>query len=316
MLGRSDPTLEANRPMRLAWWGVLALALVDIAWAIAADWSLGGRGKLLSVFLGSACLLPLLFVRRYRSDLRIRSTLLAALLLVAFSFAACILSYLVVSLGTPLFDDTYARWDRAIGFDWLAATQWVDRHGPVKQAFHLAYHSGLVQIGCVVLFLGFSRRLARLNEFIALYLSGVLLAIACSLAFPAAGPWVGAPATVPFDASALSHFFPLRNGDMRAIDFNQAQGLISMPSVHAMIAVFLLWAMRGTGRLFPPVAILNILMLMATPTEGGHYLVDVIGGVVCAVAMVAGYRAFVTGPATADAPAPASGPLGSLESSS
>jgi membrane-associated phospholipid phosphatase len=58
-----------------------------------------------------------------------------------------------------------------------------------------------------------------------------------------------------------------------------AQGLISIPSFHAIMAVLVAYAMRGT-RLFFPFLILNAAVMLSTPTRGGHYLVDVLAGVV------------------------------------
>lgn len=254
---------------------------------LAGDWSTLGRERLISLLGGSGMLLPLLLIERYRSDLRLRSTLLTALLLIAFSFVASVLSYLVVSVDQPLIDQQLSDWDRAIGFDWLAAVHWVAGHPFLERAFNFAYYSGLFQIGFIVLFLGLTARIGQLEEFIGLYIAGLLLAIVVSLFFPAAGPWVGAPAPTPFDASVLSHFLPLRSGSLRAIDFSHPQGLISMPSAHAMLAIFLCYAMRGTGWLSGCVITLNGLMLASTPTVGGHYLVDVIAGILCAAVMIA-----------------------------
>lgn len=269
-----------------SWWAVFSVALIDIGWTVAGDWSLFGRERLLAIALGCGSLLPLLILERYRSDCRVRATVQAVLLLIAFSLAASVLSYLVLSVGTPLADTAFARWDRAIGFDWLAAAYWIDAHPPIKHALSVAYGSGLIQIGFVVVFLGLTARIKQLDEFVELYVAGLLLAIVCSWVLPAAGPWASAPARMPFDASVLSHFVPLHGGHIRIIDLDHAQGLISMPSVHAMVAIFIIYAMRGTGVLFPPICVLNMLMLISTPTEGGHYLVDVIGGGFCAAALI------------------------------
>lgn len=288
--GAHAPFRSKLRRLPLAWSAVLAVALIDFVWTVWGGWSLLGRERLILVILGSGCLLPLLLFKRYRSDVRVRSTVLAVLLLIAFSLVASVLSYLVVSAGAPLVDSTFARWDSAIGFNWLDTTYWVNEHPPIKHAFGIAYGSGLIQIGFVVLFLGLAGRGRQLNEFVELYVAGLLLAIACSLVFPAAGPWINAPAQMPFDASVLSHFVPLHVGLTRVIDLDHAQGLISMPSVHAMVAIFIVYAMRGTGLLFPPIFALNTLMLMSTPTAGGHYLVDVIGGGFCAAALIWTHR--------------------------
>jgi membrane-associated phospholipid phosphatase len=45
-----------------------------------------------------------------------------------------------------------------------------------------------------------------------------------------------------------------------------------------VLAILFTYAHRGS-RAFVPVAVFNALMLLSVPSEGGHYLVDVLGGV-------------------------------------
>jgi membrane-associated phospholipid phosphatase len=283
-------TTTILRALPLPWRTTLLIALIDVAWITIGGWSLRATQQLSLLVIACCSLAPLLFVERYRDDPKVRGTVLAAFQLISFSAVASILSYLAVGAGAPLFDDDFAKLDRAIGFDWLTAAYWINDRPLLKQAFSVAYHSGLVQVGMVVLFLGFTARTDQLEEFVGLYVGGLVLAIAISLVIPAAGPWYGIRHATPFDASVLSHFEPLHNGGTRIIDLDHAQGLISMPSAHAMMAVFLVYAMRGTGMLFIFFFGLNVLMLAATPTEGGHYLVDVIGGMVCASALIIAFR--------------------------
>jgi membrane-associated phospholipid phosphatase len=62
------------------------------------------------------------------------------------------------------------------------------------------------------------------------------------------------------------------------------QGLVSLPSYHAAMGLLFIWAFRHVRLLFPAAVVLNIALLASTPTHGGHYLVDVIAGLlVCAV---------------------------------
>lgn len=276
---------EAVPRQSFAWGVVFCLALIDLAWIHASGWSVPFREVLLTRWPYLGLFVPLLF-HRYRSDLRLRSTLLGTAVLIAFSNFGSVLSYLVLSVGGPLADRSLARWDAALGFDWLAAVNWVDAHPSVQHVFRVAYQSGLVQVGLVVLVLGFTARLQQLHEFIDLYIAGSLIAIASSLAFPAAGPWIDAPGA-PFDASVLSNFVPLHDGTLRKLDLIHLQGLISVPSAHAMVGVFLVYSMRGTGLLFLLSAMLNGVLLLATPTEGGHYLIDVIAGILCAAGLIA-----------------------------
>jgi membrane-associated phospholipid phosphatase len=53
--------------------------------------------------------------------------------------------------------------------------------------------------------------------------------------------------------------------------------------------VLLTYAHRGGALLFP-VAALNAVMLVSIPSEGGHYLIDVLAGVATAVFAIVAIR--------------------------
>ena len=138
----------------------------------------------------------------------------------------------------------------------------------------------------MVLVLGFGKRPAQLEEYVVAYMAAALACIAISGAFPAAGPWSHYSLASAIDVSSLSHFEPLRDGRLRSIDLASMQGLISIPSMHAATAILIVHALRGT-RWFAAAAALNAAMIAGTPIEGGHYFVDVIGGVALALMIVA-----------------------------
>ena len=81
----------------------------------------------------------------------------------------------------------------------------------------------------------------------------------------------------------------LRNGEMTRISLTQVNGLITFPSFHAALAIILIYASRGVKVLFPAFLVLNLLMLAATPTVGGHYFIDIIAGA-CVVLCLACLR--------------------------
>ena len=56
------------------------------------------------------------------------------------------------------------------------------------------------------------------------------------------------------------------------------QGIVTFPSYHTVLAILFVYTHRGLRWTFPPVAVLNGLMLAAIPSVGGHYVVDMIGG--------------------------------------
>jgi membrane-associated phospholipid phosphatase len=70
----------------------------------------------------------------------------------------------------------------------------------------------------------------------------------------------------------------LRHGSLPSLDMMLLKGVIAFPSFHAVLAILFTYAHRGS-RVFVPVAVFNGLMLLSIPSEGGHYLVDVLGGI-------------------------------------
>jgi len=258
---------------------------IDAVWLLLAGWSVSGRGVAVLTLGVIACLAPLA-IRRYRRDIRIRTTMRFCALLLIFQAAAATLSYLVVSTNAALVDAPLAAWDRALGFDWLALLGWLQAHTRLQALLQLAYSSGLLQLVFVVLFLGFTGRRERLEEFMLLFVAATLLTIGVSGVFPAAGAWKFFADAGPFDLSSLSHFERLRDGRLRDIALDNMQGLISIPSLHAAMAVLLVHAVRSTRVVLPVFAGLDLAMLASTPIAGGHYFVDVLAGGALALALI------------------------------
>ena len=268
-----------------AWSLTLLVMCVDAVWLVFGGWSVSARGVAVIGFALAAFHSPLM-LGRYRRDLRISTTVRAAALLVAFQAAAATLSYLAVSTNAALVDAPLAAWDRALGFDWLALHAWLQAHPSAQATLRFAYYSGLAQLVFVVLFLGLSHRPGRLDEFMRLFIVATLLTILVSGVLPAAGAWKHYAIGTPFDLASLSHFEALRDGRLRDIPLHAMQGLISIPSLHTVMALLLAYAMRATV-LLPVFVVLNAAMLASTPVDGGHYLVDVLAGAALAIGLIA-----------------------------
>jgi membrane-associated phospholipid phosphatase len=63
------------------------------------------------------------------------------------------------------------------------------------------------------------------------------------------------------------------------------QGIISFPSFHTICAVLLANMARGRRWLTPLLA-LNLLMILSVMSEGAHYAVDILSGVLVAFAAI------------------------------
>lgn len=279
------PAIKAVRQFDLAWMLTCIVLSIDIVWLLLAGRSVPWPNVAGTTLAVAAFLAPL-SIGRYRRDLRLRITVRAAALLFIFQAAGATLSYLVISTNAPLIDAPLAVWDRALGFDWLALHGWLQSHPSVQTALRLAYQSGLPQLAFVILFLGLSARPAQLDQFMRLFIAATLLTIIVSGLLPAAGAWKHYALADQFDLSSLSHFEQLRDGRLHDIPLGRMQGLISIPSLHAAMAVLLVHAMRET-RLLSVFVVLNAAMLASTPIDGGHYLVDVLAGTALAIGLIA-----------------------------
>lgn len=194
-------------------------------------------------------------------------------------FAACaVLSYLVTTTALPLQDAALARADHLLGFDWLAWFRWVYERPPLHALLHLAYASALPQLIAIVVYLALSGQSARNSELIWILALSLLVIIPISGMLPAASAWVYYGVTDLVQAIHLPDFTALRAGQMRELDLTQLEGLITFPSFHTTLGIVLPYALRKQRAVFVPAALLNGVMILSVPSEGGHYLVDVIAG--------------------------------------
>lgn len=270
------------------------LAAVDLGWGLEGHWSITGRGAVAAIFVALALLSPLLF-ERYRHDEKIRITLVCSSLFILFSLTASFFDYLLVGTNASLIDNTLATWDHVLGFDWPKVYLWTKQRPYLDYALALAYSSVFPQISAVIIYLSFTKRREQLAEFNTALILSYLITSVVSVYFPAAGPAKFYQGVVHADVSLLSHFEPLRDGTLRAFDVRTAQGLISIPSFHTVMAILLTYSMRRT-RMFSIFLILNIAVIISTPTQGEHYLVDLIAGAITVITAIALWhkRAFLT----------------------
>ncbi|MBB3008564.1 phosphatase PAP2 family protein [Cupriavidus alkaliphilus] len=200
-------------------------------------------------------------------------------LLVAFTNVMGVMSYLLVTLAPPLVDGQLAALDQMLGFDWPRAYAWVRAHPGIDGVLKLAYMSGLAQLVLIPMLTGLLGQSTYLREFIANLMLSCVLLLLIAAPWPAAGAYVSYGLASPDEVATVAHFAQLRDGTMHVFDLGHMQGLVSLPSYHTALALIFIQAMRWTRVGFLVACVLNGLMILSTPTEGGHYLVDVIAGV-------------------------------------
>jgi membrane-associated phospholipid phosphatase len=265
-----------------------------------------GAGTLL---LGAAY-----FYRNHRADLKLASALETTAQVLIFAAVAAPLSYIAASSALPLRDATFDAMDRSLGFDWNELLAFMNRWPVLFLFLRATYLSLTLQMTAVVLLLAFTGRLAWLRVYMLAFIFTALLTIALSALLPAEGAWLhygltGDHSVIPSSYTSWPVFHGLRDGSYRLVMAVGSEGVITFPSLHAALAIILMVA-------FWPVPIarwisvgVNLLMLVATPIDGSHYVVDVLAGVLIAIVCVLAARRLVSGmvamPATARAFAPA-----------
>jgi membrane-associated phospholipid phosphatase len=212
---------------------------------------------------------------------------------VAVTLFGIVASYAVAAQSVGYVDASLSYLDSRLGFDWNAWYAFVAAHPLARIAGRIAYAN--IYVSPVVLLAWFAyageKREARI--FIAAFWLAVVLTLVTFVLIPAQGPlaamWHGPIPYMPSSALYQAELIPqLRSHGLQEIHVEALQGVVCAPSFHAASGVLFIAAGWRAPPLRWPLLVINILMLLATPVEGTHYLVDIIlGAAVAIVALVA-----------------------------
>jgi membrane-associated phospholipid phosphatase len=187
------------------------------------------------------------------------------------SHAAVTLSYVVGSWGGPFRDDVLRRADAQLGFSWTAWRMWLGSHPTLNALLSWIYPQVILATTAVTLVVAMERDARP-------YLRAIAIAFGFTVAGMLLVPAAGNDLADPSVAIRLA----LEAGTFRTYDVAQTTGLVTMPSFHAVLAVLCALACWPLRWLRWPAAVYSVLMLVATVKSGGHYLVDVLIGMVVA----------------------------------
>jgi membrane-associated phospholipid phosphatase len=200
-------------------------------------------------------------------------------------------NYLTARFNLPLIDDQLIAIDHALGFDWQRYIAWVDTQPQLGWLFTVSYQLFAILPIVVTCLLFMHNQPARAQRMIFIFYTTGLLTILLAGLFPAMAGYVHYNIDLHHfqqlhPAAARSHeaaMLALRNHSMTTIPY-PGEGLVTFPSFHAVMAVLLIYAslkLPVTRWLIIP---LCLAMLAATPVDGGHYLTDVLAGILIALA--------------------------------
>ena len=193
----------------------------------------------------------------------------------------------LVLLATLLVDGQLAHIDYIIGFDWGHVFQW-SKAQPIGAVLRSAYLSIPFQVIIFALWCGALHRKERLYEvfwilFVSAFVTGAIFGF-----FPALGPAhaLGLDNSLaevnPGLGRALADVISIRSGMNSSADIQRLNGIVAFPSFHTICAIVFIYGFRRSI-VWWAIVLLNMLMLMSVPAFGGHYLIDVLVGIVVAL---------------------------------
>jgi membrane-associated phospholipid phosphatase len=285
---------------RLIWAAIAAVAAIVFAAPLLSDFRIDWWSFAPPAATALLLAIGAWFYHQHRPDPRLATALTGTAQAVTFAAVAAPLSYLAASFNRPLFDAAFATADRALGLDWPALLAWMNHHPAPHAIFVLAYNSFAVQATTTVLALAFTGRLLQMRVFMISFMLAAIVSIAISAIAPAAGVWDfyqfkpdDFSTIVPATRAAQPFFDGLRDGSYRFLTGITAQGIITFPSFHAALGVVFMTALWPIPVVRWAGIAVNGLMILATPVDGGHYVVDVIAGIAVAIICIIAARQIV-----------------------
>ena len=200
-----------------------------------------------------------------------------------------IFSYLCAAFSFPLMDPYFSNIDVALGFDWVAWSRYVANHFYLNNFLDAVYKSPVYQIYFAVLFFSHSKRRSGAHELWFTAVISVLITSVVSAVLPALGTFYYYKENL-VAAIHIPDLLALRAGTLTTFEVLNLGGIITFPSFHMVLACLLCYPYRHYKKIFPAILLLNFLMMLSIPSHGGHYLVDMMGGLVVACVSIILYH--------------------------
>ena len=273
---------------------VAAIVIIDAVWARIIHADLDGAAFGFLAVISFALVGGGVFYDRVRKDERLSTMLYGTAFLIVFSAAFSALNYLLLTVAGPRIDGPLAAADRAIGIDWPAMMAARAEHQRVNLVLQLCYVSVMPQIAILVIALSGSKHRETIYRLCLSIAAGAILTVFFWTAFPSFGafsvyelaPTVARRLALALDGHYAHDLVGLLKSGPGLISPRSAKGLVGFPSFHGALAILVAWYAWPLKALRWPALVLNTLVLVATPIQGGHHVVDVFAGFAVAAAAV------------------------------
>lgn len=276
-----------SNPLRAILFSVLGtIVAAEIIWKSLGHFDVDMPSYGLLAGCGFAFLLSSAFYEHVRKNPSIGSMLFGLGFLLIFAASVNVISYFGLTIAGPRIDGPLAAIDRAMGIDWMELMLFTTGHPALNFAFKIAYRISIYETLFLMIWWGLSDR-SRLTErlCLALVIGGAVTVIVWLLlpSFGAFTVYTIPPTPALKNALALNadyantllHLWVHGPGHISPLT---VKGLVGFPSFHAAQAIIATWYARKAKYLFAPFLAFNTVVILSTPIQGGHHVVDVVGG--------------------------------------
>jgi hypothetical protein len=269
----------------------LLVICLFVVMGLSANW----RGSLSFVVMDSILVGVWIYLWRVPGpprEWRAAESVLAMLLTIGLTHVLTPAQYVAVAFDRPLIDPVLARADALMGVDVPSLVRWSRAHPAIDLVWRLAYFSFIVQLVLIPPIVGvFLADRRALWEYVFNFHFCGAVTVVCLALFPAACAFqfYGFESTIN-QTRFITHFNGLRDGSFTRINFNDMEGLISMPSFHVAGALMVIWSLRRNVKVQAPLLVLNGLLILSTVMTGAHYAVDLLATAVLFAASIYAWR--------------------------
>jgi membrane-associated phospholipid phosphatase len=245
--------------------------------------------------LAITCLLAISFFYRYRRpNPHLCAVTEAAAQMLLILLFGILLTYAALTTNFPYRDAELYAIDRALGLDPRAYLDFVNSRPLLAELAGYSYQSLLPQFALVPMVLMVAGQLPRLRRWMIAFGLALIATSAISVFTPAVAAFVYLDLTPQVYANVASTVYThvptleaLRAGTLQSIRLDNLEGLVTFPSFHTAGALMFIWALRTVPFVRWPAIALNFALIAATPIDGAHYFIDLVGGAAVAFAAIA-----------------------------
>lgn len=272
-------------------WIIVALLHMAPAIAVASGWFRLRAYELLPFYGLCALLVGCGWWMRWRGCPRFSALLELSALFYLAAAGTALSCAVTTALALPYADAQLAAIDRALGFDWPAMFSLFHASPVVAGLLARAYVGLNWAPQLLILLLVVFRPPVFAWRFLTAWLICLLLTATVYPFFPAVatfhhydlGPEMMTGTTAQISWKLPHIMEGLRTGATRSLGVDQLTGVVTMPSFHAAGAIMLIHGYATLRWLRWPAALVGGAMFIAAVPVGGHYLIDVIAGLVLAL---------------------------------